>query len=70
MMLRPKEATEADRIFKALAEGGMVQIPIAETFWALRFGQLVDPFGVPRSPTCDELTSSPSGASNAGAVER
>jgi uncharacterized glyoxalase superfamily protein PhnB len=35
-MLRPKEATEADRIFKALAEGGMVQIPIAETVWALR----------------------------------
>src|SRR5215471_15285386 len=30
VMLRPKEAAEADRIFTALAEGGTVQIPIAE----------------------------------------
>src|SRR4051812_21057375 len=29
---------EADRIFKALAEGGSVQYPIEETFWAARFG--------------------------------
>jgi PhnB protein len=47
VMFRPKAAAEADRIFNALAEGGTVQIPIAETFWALRFGMLVDRFGVP-----------------------
>jgi PhnB protein len=47
VMLRPKEASKADRMFKPLAEGGRVQIPIAETFWALRFAQVVDRFGVP-----------------------
>jgi PhnB protein len=54
VMLRPKEASEADRIFKALAEGGTVQIPIAETFWALRFGQVVDRFGVPWLVNCEK----------------
>jgi PhnB protein len=54
VMLRPKEAVEADRIFKALAEGGTVQIPIAETFWALRFGKLVDRFGVPWLVNCEK----------------
>src|SRR4029453_6482976 len=54
VMLRPKEAAEADRIFKALAEGGTVQIPIAETFWALRFGQVVDRFGVPWLVNCEK----------------
>ena len=27
------------------AEGGQVKMPIAETFWAQRFGMLVDRFG-------------------------
>jgi len=54
VMLRPKAASEADRIFKALAEGGSVQIPIAETFWALRFGKLVDRFGVPWLINCEK----------------
>nr|WP_199039565.1 VOC family protein [Dyella sp. ASV24] len=38
-------AAEADRVFKALAEGGEVSMPIAETFWAHRFGMLTDRFG-------------------------
>jgi len=36
---------EADRVFRALADGGQVQMPIAETFWAQRFGMLVDRYG-------------------------
>lgn len=36
---------EADRVFKALADGGSVQLPIAETFWAHRFGMLTDRYG-------------------------
>lgn len=40
-------ATDADRIFKALAEGGSVSMPIQETFWAERFGMCVDRFGIP-----------------------
>jgi PhnB protein len=38
---------EAERVFAALAQGGQVQMPIAETFWAERFGMLVDRFGIP-----------------------
>jgi PhnB protein len=38
---------DADRIFGALAENGTVQMPIQETFWAQRFGMLVDRFGTP-----------------------
>ncbi len=43
---------EADRIFKTLAEKGTVQMPIQETFWALRFGMLVDQFGTPWMINC------------------
>lgn len=38
---------EAERVFKALAEGGTVQMPMAETFWAERFGMTIDRFGTP-----------------------
>jgi PhnB protein len=36
----------ADRIYAGLAEGGQVSMPIAETFFATRFAQLRDRFGV------------------------
>ncbi|PZV15086.1 MAG: VOC family protein [Pseudanabaena sp.] len=44
---------EAERIFSALAENGTVQMPIQETFWAARFGMLVDRFGTPWMINCD-----------------
>lgn len=37
---------EAERIYSALSEGGEVFIPIQETFFATRFGQLRDRFGI------------------------
>jgi PhnB protein len=40
-------ANEADRIFDELSEGGIVVMPMQETFWAKRFGMLTDRFGVP-----------------------
>lgn len=45
---------EAERVFKALAEGGQVQMPLAQTFWAARFGMLVDRFGVPWMINCEK----------------
>ena len=39
------EPPEAERVFKALAEGGTTIIPLEETFWAIKFGVLVDRFG-------------------------
>ena len=37
---------EAERIFAALSESGHVFIPLQETFFATRFGQLRDRFGI------------------------
>ena len=37
---------EAERAFRALAEGGTVKMPLAQTFWSPRFGMLTDKFGV------------------------
>jgi PhnB protein len=36
----------AERIFGALSDGGEVFMPMAETFFATRFGQLRDRFGI------------------------
>lgn len=36
---------EAERVFQALSDGGAVQMPIQETFWAKRFGMVTDRFG-------------------------
>lgn len=38
--------TEAERIFSALSDGGEVFMPMQETFFATRFGQLRDRFGI------------------------
>lgn len=45
---------EAERVFGALAEGGQVQMPIQETFWAKRFGMVVDRFGTPWMVNCEK----------------
>ena len=37
---------EAERIFAALSDGGEVFMPMQETFFASRFGQLRDRFGI------------------------
>ncbi len=37
---------EAERIYNALTEGGEVFMPMGETFFAHRFGQFRDKFGV------------------------
>jgi len=48
----PAEVAEAERIFAALAENGTVQMPLQETFWAIRFGMVVDRFGIPWMVNC------------------
>lgn len=44
---------EAERVFAALAEGGSIQMPIGETFFAARFGMLTDRYGVAWMVNCD-----------------
>ncbi|MEK6282945.1 MAG: VOC family protein [Acidobacteriota bacterium] len=51
--LQMKDPADADRIFRALAEDGTVQMPIQQTFWAPRFGMLVDRFGIPWMVHCE-----------------
>jgi PhnB protein len=48
------EPREAELISHALSEKGTVQMPIQETFWARRFGMLVDQFGTPWTVNCEK----------------
>ena len=48
------DPTDAERIFHALAANGTVRMPIGETFWAVRFGMLVDQFGTPWMINCEK----------------
>lgn len=41
-----KDAAEGERVFKALSQGGTVEMPFEKAFWGGRFGQLVDKFGI------------------------
>ena len=45
---------DAERIFDALAKNGTVKMPIQKTFWAARFGMLVDQFGIPWMVNCEQ----------------
>jgi PhnB protein len=49
-----QDPTEAERLFAALGEGGSVRMPMQETFWASRFGMLVDRFGTPWMVNCEK----------------
>jgi PhnB protein len=44
----------AEHLFHVLSENGTVQMPIQETFWARRFGMLVDQFGTPWMMNCEK----------------
>ncbi len=44
--VHPNSKQEADRIFKALAQGGTITMPIADQFWGDYFGSLTDRFGI------------------------
>jgi PhnB protein len=44
--LEPDTRAETERLFRALGEGGKVEMPLAVMFWGGYFGSLVDKFGV------------------------
>jgi PhnB protein len=41
-----KDEADAKRRFTALAEGGQVNLPLSETFFAKSFGMVADRFGL------------------------
>jgi PhnB protein len=47
LQLNLDDAVAAERVFTQLADGGEVTVPMQETFWAQRFGAVVDRFGIP-----------------------
>jgi PhnB protein len=46
LSLDAKDEADAERLCAALAQGGQVQMPLVETFFAKRFGMVADRFGV------------------------
>jgi PhnB protein len=49
-----QDPAEAEGTFRTLAENGTVVMPIQKTFWAERFGMLVDRFGIPWMVNCEK----------------
>ncbi len=54
MFIEIENPDEASQVFARLAEGGEVQMPIQETFWAKRFGVVLDRFGIPWEVNCSQ----------------
>jgi PhnB protein len=46
LTLNVDSSEEAERIYKALTDGGEVFMPMGETFFAHRFGQFRDKYGI------------------------
>ena len=53
LMVGIDDPERAEKVFAALADRGEVQMPIQETFWAAKFGMLVDRYGIPWMINCD-----------------
>ena len=43
---------EAERIYKGLSDKAEICMELQETFWAARFGMIVDRFGIPWMVNC------------------
>jgi PhnB protein len=61
LSLQIKSAAQAERIFNLLANEGTVVMPLEKTFWAERFGMLVDRFGIPWLINCEGSDEPPQG---------
>jgi PhnB protein len=49
-----KDPAEAERVFHALSENATVRMPMGPTFWSVKFGMLVDQFGIPWMVNCEQ----------------
>jgi PhnB protein len=52
--LEPDTRAETESLFNALADGGVVEMPLQEMFWGDYFGSLTDKFGVRWMFNCTE----------------
>jgi PhnB protein len=46
------DPADAERRFKALSEGGSIDMPFAKTFFSKGFGMCIDQFGIPWMVNC------------------
>ena len=53
LSLQIASVNDAERIFRDLAQDGTVLMQLEKTFWAARFGMLVDRFGLPWMINCE-----------------
>jgi len=53
LSLHIASTTEADRIFHELSQNGAIAVPLEKTFWAARFGMVIDRFGIPWMINCE-----------------
>ena len=54
-----KSTADGERIFHELAQDGRVVVPLEKTFWAARFGMLIDRFGIPWLLNCERSDQPP-----------
>jgi PhnB protein len=59
LSLQIKGTADAERIFHDLARDGRVVMPLEKTFWAERFGMVVDRFGIPWTINCEATDQPP-----------
>lgn len=46
LVINTSDEAKIDRIFARLAEDGTISMPLGETFWAKKYGMVVDKFGI------------------------
>jgi PhnB protein len=54
IILSTDDPSMAERIFNRLAENGTIYLPLEKTFWALRYGVVVDQFGLRWEINCEQ----------------
>ena len=58
LALRVETPEKAERFFAALSDGGRIQLPLQETFFATRYGIVIDRFGVSWKVMAESKTQS------------
>lgn len=54
IMLNMTDVGDAERVFQTLSEGGNVNVPLGETFWAAKYGYVTDRFGIAWEVNCEK----------------
>jgi PhnB protein len=62
LSLQMSSTADAERIFEELSQDGNVVLALEKTFWAARFGMVVDRFGIPWLINCEEPAQAAAGA--------